>query len=68
MARALELTHYPDLPSQVEAIERDGFVYFPNYLNSDEVAKLRACMERTEINEASFDRLRSQPIRRCQRS
>jgi hypothetical protein len=55
MAQALELTAFPDLASQVEAIEKDGFVYFPNYLNSDEVAELRACMDRTEINEASYD-------------
>ena len=59
MTKSLELVHYPDLQSQVEAIERDGFAYFPDYLNSDEVAELRACMDRTEINEASFDRQRS---------
>ena len=59
MVKALSLTHYPDLTDQVAAIERDGFVYFPNYLNADEVAELRGCMDQTEINEASFDRLKS---------
>ena len=59
MAQALELTAAPDLTSKVEALENDGFVYFPNYLNADEVAELRSCMDRTEINEASFDKNRS---------
>ncbi|MEM7030437.1 MAG: phytanoyl-CoA dioxygenase family protein [Chloroflexota bacterium] len=57
MTPTLELTHYPDLASQVEAIEKDGFAYFPNYLNADEVAELRACMDDTEPIEASFDKL-----------
>lgn len=59
MAKALELIHYPDLSSQLEAIERDGFVYFPSYLSLDEVAELRDCMDQTEINQASFDHLNS---------
>ena len=59
MAETLNLVHYPGLESQIKAIERDGFVYFPNHLNAEEVAELRACMDRTEPVEASFDKLRS---------
>ena len=29
MAKALSLVAYSDLESQVEALERDGYVYFP---------------------------------------
>ena len=29
MAKALSLVVYNDLESQVEALERDGYVYFP---------------------------------------
>ncbi len=57
MANPLELIAYPDLASRVEAIERDGFAYFPHYLSPEEVAELRDCMDRTEIKPESFDRL-----------
>ncbi|MEM7033959.1 MAG: phytanoyl-CoA dioxygenase family protein [Chloroflexota bacterium] len=59
MAPSLELTHYPDLESQVTAIENDGFAYFPNYLSKDEVAELRELMDRTEANPDYFDRAKS---------
>ena len=52
----LPLNAYQDLPSQVEAIENDGYVYFPEVLNADEVAELRAAMDRLTPNEASFDK------------
>ena len=41
MANALELVTYPDLEGQIEAMERDGYVYFPGFLSPDEVAELR---------------------------
>ena len=42
MAKALSLVAHNDLESQVEALERDGYVYFPDVLNAEEVAELRA--------------------------
>ncbi|MCZ6677527.1 MAG: phytanoyl-CoA dioxygenase family protein [Candidatus Poribacteria bacterium] len=56
MAEALSLVAYSDLESQVEALERDGYVYFPNVLNAEEVAELRATMDRLEPIEESLDR------------
>ena len=48
MAKALSLVAYNDLESQVEALERDGYVYFPGVLDAEEVAELRATMDRLE--------------------
>ena len=58
MPRPLTLTAYPDLESQVEAVERDGYAYFPGHLGEGEVAALRGCIDRLEINPES-DYLRS---------
>ena len=56
MADVLPLVAYPDLESRVNAIEEDGFVYFPEVLNAKEVAELREAMDRlTQIPE-SFDK------------
>ena len=44
----VELKEYTDLASQLEAMERDGYLYFPGVLNSDEIAELRKCMDETE--------------------
>ena len=56
MAKALSLVAYNDLESQVEALERDGYVYFPNVLDTDEIAELRATMERLQAIPESHDR------------
>ena len=56
MAKALSLVAYTDLESQVEALERDGYVYFPSVLDADEIAELRATMDRLEAIPASHDR------------
>ncbi|MCZ6632697.1 MAG: phytanoyl-CoA dioxygenase family protein [bacterium] len=56
MAEALELTAYPDLESRVEAIERDGYVYYPGVLDAEEVAELREVMDGLTQIEASFDK------------
>ena len=56
MAKALSLVAYNDLESQVEALERDGYVYFPSVLDADEIAELRATMDRLEAIPASHDR------------
>ena len=36
MAKALSLVAYDALEGQVEALERDGYVYFPSVLNAEE--------------------------------
>ena len=36
MAKALSLVAHKDLESQVEALERDGYVYFPGVLDTEE--------------------------------
>ena len=56
MAEALPLAPYPDLESRVEAMEHDGYVYFPSILNAEEVAELRATMDKLPSIKDSFDR------------
>ena len=56
MAKALSLVAHNDLESQVEALERDGYVYFPNVLNTEEVAELRDTMDRLETIPECLDR------------
>ena len=56
MSKALSLVAYNDLESQVEALERDGYVYFPNVLNAEEIAELRAMMDRLETIPECLDR------------
>ena len=36
MPQALPLVAQPDLPSQVNAVERDGYVYLPGVLDRDQ--------------------------------
>lgn len=56
MNNSLQLVTYPDLVSRVKALENDGFVYLPGMLSVDEIAELRAAMDRLEAIPASFDR------------
>ena len=56
MAEALPLVPYSDLESQVEALERDGYVYFPGVINAEEIAEMRAAMDRLDAKKESFDR------------
>ena len=56
MTKVLSLVAYDDLESQVSALERDGYVYFPGVLAAEEVAELRATMDRLETIPESFDR------------
>ena len=56
MAKVLSLVAYNDLENQVEALERDGYVYFPNVLDTEEVAELRATMDRLETIPECLDR------------
>ena len=54
MAKALSLVAYNDLESQVEALERDGYV--PSVLDADEIFELRVTMDRLPVIPASHDR------------
>ena len=56
MAKALSLVASDDLENQVEALEKDGQVYFPNVLNPDEVSELRDAMDRIETIPECYDR------------
>ena len=55
MVETLDLVAYPDLESRIEALERDGVVYFPGMLGADEVAELRSHMEALEPSEDGYD-------------
>ena len=55
MPQALPLVAQPDLPSQVNAVEQDGYVYLPAVLDRDQVAALREHMERLQPLAESFD-------------
>ena len=55
MTIALPLVVYDELEQQVEAMERDGFVYFPNLLSPDEVAELRRLSVQLEPSAEALD-------------
>ena len=48
MPEVLPLVAYSTLEEQIEALERDGYVYLPRFLNAAEVAELRAAAQRIE--------------------
>jgi hypothetical protein len=56
MARPLSLVAPLDLDGRVRALETDGFAYLPGVLTMDEVAELRAAMDRLTAIPDSFDR------------
>lgn len=56
MVETVYLVGYPDLKSRVEALERDGIVYFPGLLDADEVTELREHMEALTPAQDGYDR------------
>ena len=56
MIAALPLEARSDLAGYVQAMEGDGYAYFPGVLDQQEIAELRAAMDRLTVIEASFDR------------
>jgi ectoine hydroxylase-related dioxygenase (phytanoyl-CoA dioxygenase family) len=56
MAEPLPLIAYETLEDQTEALYRDGYVYFPNKLNTDQVATLRDHMDVLTPIAESFDK------------
>jgi ectoine hydroxylase-related dioxygenase (phytanoyl-CoA dioxygenase family) len=55
MAGSIPLIEYHDLESRVKAMERDGYVYFPNVLKAEEIAELKAGLDALEPIEENFD-------------
>ncbi|MEM7032283.1 MAG: phytanoyl-CoA dioxygenase family protein [Chloroflexota bacterium] len=55
MSDALALVTYPNLEQQIEAMERDGYVYFPGFLNAEEIAELRTVAHQLEPVADNFD-------------
>ena len=56
MITALPLEARSDLAGYVQAMEDDGYAYFPGVVDQQEIAELRAAMDRLTVIEASFDR------------
>ena len=54
MAKTLSLVADQDLESQVEALEREGYIYFLGVFDALEVDELRAIMERLNAIPACF--------------
>ena len=53
---------YDSLEERIEAMDRDGFVYFPQLIQKDEVEQLRSHMEALEGIEESFDQDSTQEL------
>ncbi len=56
MPEELELVVRDTLKQRVEALENEGYVYFPGALSAKEVGTLRAAMDRLEARPDEFDR------------
>jgi len=56
MAESLSLTAYKTLEEQVQALERDGYVYLPGVLAQNEISTMRESMDRLEARQDYFDR------------
>lgn len=55
MTDALTLHSYSTLDSQVEAIKRDGFAFFPGILRAETIVALRDCMDRLQPIAENYD-------------
>ena len=56
METSLPLSPREDLAGYVQAMEEEGFAYFPKVLRNSEISDLRAAMDRLTAIEESFDR------------
>ena len=56
MTTALPLVVRPDLEGYVRAMKDDGYAYFPQVLNEQEIAELRHAMDELTALEESYDR------------
>ncbi len=57
MPENLKLVPCESLDQRVEALEQDGYVYFPDALSEEEVNALRDAMNRLEARPEEYDRL-----------
>lgn len=55
MIESIPLIEYRDLESQVKAMERDGYAYFPSVLNAEEIVELKAGLDTLEPIEENLD-------------
>jgi ectoine hydroxylase-related dioxygenase (phytanoyl-CoA dioxygenase family) len=53
---ALPLVAYESTEEKIQALENDGYVYFPNAMNPQELEELHAAMDRQTVIPESFDR------------
>lgn len=56
MAENLNLVARKTLEQRIEALEQDGYVYFPEALSAEEVGALRNAMDQLEAHPEEFDR------------
>ena len=54
MSQSLPLVAYPDLESQVRAMEEDGYAYLPKVIEGTQLVELRAAMDRLTAIPESF--------------
>ena len=55
MTKSLPLVAYQHSQEQIEAVERDGFVYLPNVLNDEEIETLKQLMSDLEAVPQNLD-------------
>ena len=56
MPEGLKLVARETLEQRIEALEQDGYVYFPGALSEGEIVELRTAMDRLEARPHEFDR------------
>jgi len=56
VAEGLILAARESLERRVEALEQEGYVFFPGALSGEEVAELRSAMDRLEARPEEYDR------------
>ena len=57
MTEEIPLVTQPDTAAHARAIAEQGFTYFPDELNSEEISELRSAMDRLTAKPESFDKL-----------
>ncbi len=56
MAKPMTLRSYDTLAERVKSVERDGYAFFPSYLDAEEVQALRTAMDEAVTVPEHFDR------------
>jgi hypothetical protein len=55
MVSTLPLVEHKNIEDQVEALEEDGYVYFPGVLGVDETVELKECIDKTPAIKDNWD-------------